>query len=151
MRGFLLAGVTSSIALASPSVAAPRFADALQKHLDAVSARDLPALESTLTSGADLELYLPTGKRSTTRKEFVDFHRTWFAEKGWTMRFTPISSHVGRDLAVATVRTRYEDQVDGKPYWSENWLTLTFGLEPDGWRLVHDQNTRIRTSADPAP
>jgi ketosteroid isomerase-like protein len=55
---------------------------------------------------------------------------------------------VTRELAIATVRTRYEDTVDGKPYWSENWLTLVFKLEKGEWRLIHDQNTRIRSSAD---
>jgi ketosteroid isomerase-like protein len=140
-----------ALTAAAPLQAQTGFPETLERHLRAVNARDLPALERTLTSGTQLELYLPNGKRLVTRAEFIAFHRGWFAEKGWVMRFTPISTFVGGDLAIATVRTRYEDQIDGKPYWSENWLTLTFRKESKGWGLVHDQNTRIATSTDPAP
>jgi ketosteroid isomerase-like protein len=140
-----------ALLVSAPVQAKTGFPQTLERHMHAVATRDLPALERTLTSGTQLELYLPNGKKLASRAEFVAFHRSWFAEKGWTMRFTPVSTFVGRDLAIATVRTRYEDQVDGKPYWSESWLTLTFRKESRGWGLVHDQNTRIATSADSAP
>jgi len=132
------------LAVAFPSTAsADTFDDTLAAHFKAVSGRDLPALEKTLTGGATLELYLPNGMRTTKRSEFVDFHREWFKTDTWKMSFTPISTVRGNDIALATVRTRYEDVVDAKPYLSEAWLTLTFRKEADGWRLVHDQNTRI--------
>lgn len=144
----MLTAVALALTFPGAAVAGPRFETTLQAHLDAVSARDLPKLERSLTAGPTLELYLPNGKRTATRREFVDFHRGWFREKGWTMRFERVSIRAGKDLASATVRTRYEDTVNGKLYWSENWLTLTFRLEGGAWRLVHDQNTRIRASTD---
>jgi ketosteroid isomerase-like protein len=135
-------------ALPSASAKSPDFKSALAAHLDAVASRNLGSLKTSLTTGDALELYLPNGKRLVSRAEFVAFHENWFRETGWTMRFDPVSSLVTRELAVATVRTRYEDIVDGKPYWSENWLTLVFRLEKGQWRLVRDQNTRIRSSID---
>ena len=154
MRQALAAWVVS-LAVAAPYPAAATttptpsrsFQTVLEAHLRAVSARNLQALEQTLTRGAKLDVYLPDGRRLTTKAEFVDFHRQWFEQRGWTMRFEPVDRLVGADLAVATVRTRYEDVVDGKPYFSENWLSLTFRKEGSEWRFVEDQNTRIRSSA----
>jgi ketosteroid isomerase-like protein len=130
------------------SARSPNFKTALAAHLDAVSSRNLDGLKSTLTHSEALDLYLPNGKMLSSKSEFIEFHQNWFRETGWTMHFEPVSSAVTRELAIATVRTRYEDTVDGKPYWSENWLTLVFKLEKGEWRLIHDQNTRIRSSAD---
>jgi ketosteroid isomerase-like protein len=142
------------VALATPAHAETRaeaFQRTLQAHLHAVSSRDMAGLLATITQGDSLELYFPNGKRFETRAEFLEFHDEWFREAAWTMRFEPVSSIVTGDMALATVKTRYEETVDGKLSWSESWLTLVFQWENGGWRLVHDQNTRIRTSNDPAP
>jgi ketosteroid isomerase-like protein len=46
-------------------------------------------------------------------------------------------------MAIVTGSTRYEEREDGKTTVAENWLSLTFSKESSGWRLVHDQNTRM--------
>ncbi len=119
--------------------------EALADHVRAVQTRDPAALERTITAGERLELIFPDGRRSTTRAEYLAFHREWFAQPGWTMSIRPISRVERGELAVVTARTRYEERSGPRlSAWSENWLTLTFAREPGGWRLVHDQNTRIR-------
>jgi len=125
--------------------AADDFEATLAKHLAAVSGRDLPALEATLTTGPDLTLILPNATRMTTRQAFVDFHKDFFADKSWTMRFEPVSKTVAGDMAVVTLRTHWEGPDDGKVVWSESWLTLVFRKEAGKWGLIYDQNTRIRT------
>lgn len=120
--------------------------EVLREHVRAIRARDLPALERTLTAGDQLQIIFADGRRSTTRAEYVAFHRDWFAERGWTIAIRPVGRVERDDLALVTTRTREEaregTRVTG---WSENWRTLTFAREAAGWRLVHDQNTRIRT------
>jgi ketosteroid isomerase-like protein len=138
---------------AAPSVTAamsPDLRATFTAHADAVARRDLAALERTLTATPDLTLIFPNGRRTDTRAAFIDFHRQWFADAGWTMRFDPVSVRETADTAIILVRTHFETTAeDGKVSWSESWLTLTFVREPQGWALAHDQNTRIRTSDDP--
>lgn len=121
------------------------FAQTLELHLTAIQTRDLDLLRRTLTAGPDLELFLPDGRRLTTRQAFEALHVAWFADRSWTWHYTPIARIETTDLAVATVKTRSEvRQPDGRvSAWSENWLTLTFRREPGGWALVHDQNTPV--------
>lgn len=138
---FQLAALAAAGVLAG-QVYASDFDEQLATHFEAVRTRDLQKLKSTLTAEENLELILPGGKRTTTKAEFVAFHVDWFASKTWTMRFEPISRIETANMAVATVRTHYEDVQDGKPYVSENWLTLIFRNEDGRWALVHDQNTR---------
>lgn len=118
------------------------FTATLDRHVAAIPKRDYAAIEATITKGDKLELILPNGKRMTTRAEFLAFHREFFADKAWSMRFERQSLIEGKDLAVATYRTWFSSTEDGKPVNTSSWLTLTFRKEGGAWRLVHDQNTR---------
>lgn len=133
----------TATALAAPPAKDDDLPAILDAHVKAIQARDLAALEKTITSGDDLELILPNGKRLTTRKQYVDFHREWFKETNWTWTLEPQTMTVVDDAAIITARTRYEERDGAKTTQSENWLSLVFLKEKDGWRLVHDQNTRI--------
>jgi uncharacterized protein (TIGR02246 family) len=113
------------------------------EHVKAVQARDLPALERTLTSGEQLTLILPNGTQTSTRQAYVDFHKQFFATKTWTIQFEPVRRAVGVDFAVLTTKSLYQDVADGKPYRSRSWVTFTFQKEAGQWRLIHDQNTRL--------
>jgi ketosteroid isomerase-like protein len=149
-----LAPVAAIAVIAAPAHAETRaevFQRTLQAHVKAVQDRDMAGLLATITNGESLELLFSNGERKTTRAAYVEFHDQFFREATWSMRFDLLSSIVTDDLAIARMKTRYEETVEGKPYWSESWLTLVFQWEDGGWRLVHDQNTRIRTSNDPAP
>jgi uncharacterized protein (TIGR02246 family) len=126
------------------SVAAETDIDALfAEHVKAVQARDLAALERTITSGEQLTLILPNGVQTATRQAYVDFHKQFFSEKTWTIQFEPVSHAIGPDFAVLTTKSLYQDVVDGKPYRSRSWVTFTFRKESGQWRLIHDQNTRL--------
>src|SRR5689334_12514546 len=102
------------------AVLADDFDATLAKHIAAVKARDLPALEATLTRGPDLTLILPNATRTTTRQEFIDFHKDFFADKSWTMTFEPVAKTVAGDMAVVTLRTHWEGPDEGKTVWSES-------------------------------
>lgn len=138
-------------ALPAWAAAGPDFDSTFAAHLAAIQAKDLPAIEATLTRGEELHLILPNGTHTSSRQAFIDFHKTFFASKTWSMTFTPVSRTVSQDLAVVMVRSQYRDVDEGKPVWSENWLTFTFAREPQGWGLIHDQNTRIRTGEGEPP
>jgi ketosteroid isomerase-like protein len=125
---------------------ASEFEEVLAAHFKAVQQHDLAALEQTLTPGPALELIFPNGNRTTTRAEYVAFHKDWFTSQAWTMRFDPVAHIDAGDVQIVTVKTHYEDVDDGKPVMSESWLTLTFRKERGRWGLIHDQNTRVKSS-----
>lgn len=132
-----------SLANAAPLGAESSIDAVFAEHVRAVQARDLLALESTITSGEQLTLILPNGVQTATRQAYVEFHKVFFAGKTWTIQFEPVSRVVGPDFAVLTTKSLYQDTVDGKPYRSRSWVTFTFHKEAGQWRLIHDQNTRL--------
>lgn len=136
-------GVTSPAAAAETRGLS--FEQVLQIHLDAIRNRDLAAIERTLTSGERLDLLLPNGEHLRTREEFIKLHVDWFGDRSWTWRYEPVTQHVGRELATATIKTHSEsrDAQGIVTRWSKNWLTLTFRKETGGWALILDQNTPI--------
>jgi ketosteroid isomerase-like protein len=141
LAGFLFCSAASAAPLGAESSIDEVFAE----HTRAVQSRDLPALERTITSGEQLTLILPNGVQTATRKEYIDFHKEFFASRTWTIQFEPVSRAVGSDFAVLTTKSLYQDTVDGKPYRSRSWVTFTFHKEGGQWRLIHDQNTRLPT------
>jgi len=139
----LVAFLCCSMAGAAPLGAESSIDAVFAEHVRAVKARDLAALESTITSGEALTLILPNGVQTATRQAYIDFHKEFFASKTWTIQFEPVSRAVGSDFAVLTTKSLYQDTVDGKPYRSRSWVTFTFRKEAGQWRLIHDQNTRL--------
>jgi ketosteroid isomerase-like protein len=134
-------------ACATPGATSPNFGDALRVHLDAVTSRDLVALEPTLSRTDELILIFPNGSLTRTKAEYLAFHREWFAETSWRMEFTPEWTRVSGRTAQALLRTRYRDTAaDGSAIDNRGLLLMTFELQDDAWRLVTDQNTRV-----PAP
>ena len=137
----------AAVVLAVPLHAETNLDRAFAEHVAAVQARDLKRLEATLTSGEQLELILPNGTRTATKAAYLDFHRGFFGEKGWTLTFETLSEITSRDLGVITTRSIYRDTQDGKPIVSHSVVTFTFRREDGRWKLIHDQNTRL--PADP--
>lgn len=115
-----------------------------QQHVRAVQERDMAALERTITSGDALTLILPNGAQTSTRREYLDFHRKFFSSRTWKIRFDPVSRIVGPEFAILTTLSTYEDTEDGKTERDRSWVTFVFQLERGEWRLIHDQNTASR-------
>lgn len=146
----LLGGLVLAVVAFSPAqagvVADADLARVLDAHVKAVQTRDLGALEKTITSGEQLELIFPNGKRTTTKAEYLAFHKEWFSTSNWTWKLEPLSVVMSDGMAIVTARTHYEEVEDGKTSGGDNWLSLAFRKESGGWRLVHDQNTRVQAA-----
>jgi ketosteroid isomerase-like protein len=134
----------------SPSacVSAPPLRPAVEMHLRAVGTRNLDALLPTLTGGGDLRMILPSGFQYTTRAQYIDFHRRWFASNDHG-RFDPEIVHLVESprLGHALIKLRYRATAPtGAVQDTSSWLALTFALEDGRWRLVFDQSTLIQPS-----
>ena len=130
---------------ATATKARPEFDAALQRHLDAITSRDLDELTATLTAGDDLNVIFPNGAVLENTDAVVAFHREWFADDQWRMDPVVVKTIEGADTATALVKYDYRDAPDGAP--RSSWLALVFKIEGGEWRLVHDQNTRIDPAA----
>ena len=121
---------------------------AVEAHLQAVRTRNLDALLPTLTGGSDLRMIAPNGLESTTRAQYVDFHRQWFASND-NGRWDPEIVHLVESprLGHALIKLRYRATgPTGAVQETVSWLALTFAWEDGGWRLVFDQSTLIQPS-----
>lgn len=137
-------GITALLATTSAADAAPQtLAAAFAEHVKAVQARDLKALEATITSGADLTLILPNGTRTTSRTAYLDFHREFFGSKSWTIAFEVLSQTEDGPIGVVSTRSTYDDVDEGEPIHNQSWVTFVFRWEQGRWKLIHDQNTRL--------
>lgn len=126
-----------------PPMSLPDFQSALEHHVAAVVGRDLDGVIDTITRDERLVLIFPNGHATFTRTEYLEFHREWFGDGDWTMRFELRDHEVNGSYGYALYHTTYDHDGPGPQPESEGWLSLGFRLEDGGWRLVEDQNTRI--------
>ncbi|PHR90831.1 MAG: DUF4440 domain-containing protein [Robiginitomaculum sp.] len=140
LAGMAMIGVLL-ISCAPKQAGIPSFQTALNTHLATIADRDLQAYTQTLTKGDGLPLVFPDGGYLATKSDVLAMHADWFADKNWRMTFEPVSQIVGKEVAVALIKTSYRDTPDGTPRYA--FLTLSFQLQEGEWRLVLDQNTRI--------
>src|SRR4051812_41573797 len=120
------------------------FRDTLDKHLQAIQDRDLPALVETLPAD-ELVLIMSDGQLRRRVADFVDAHRGWFAGKTWKLGTELVSVREGADLGIAVLHLDYRDSPPGgQPIRETSYLTLVFARQGDRWVMVHDQNTPIK-------
>ena len=120
----------------------PDFRPALDAHLAALTAKDLDAYKSTITSGDDLMIIFPEGEVIEPTNSVLKFHEEWFQDSDWRMDLEVQKIMEGADMAAALLKYDFRDTADGEP--RSAWLMLLFKLENGEWRLIHDQNTRIK-------
>ncbi|MEM1326226.1 MAG: nuclear transport factor 2 family protein [Bacteroidota bacterium] len=122
----------------------------MQKHLDAVSNRDLSTLKSTLSPKGNMQLILPSTEIINSVDSFMNYHETWFQDtSAWTFDTEILNTMVTDDLAIAITQIVYrEPERDGKPYF--NRMTVSYGLQKyDGeWYVIKDHASSVEKSTD---
>ena len=120
------------------------FRETLQRHLDAIQARDLDALAATVAED-ELVLIAADGKLMRSTREFLDAHRAWFEAPHWSLHATPVEVREGADMGVAVLHLLYCEDAPGKPpLRQQSHLTLVFEKRGAAWRMVLDQNTPMK-------
>lgn len=129
------------VACTSSSSAPPDFQNAVEQHLETVEIRDFEGFKSTLTRTEDLNVIFPGGTMLSNTQAVLDFHKEWFKDSDWVFEANIVKIIEGTSQSTALVNYSFKDTADGAP--RKAWLVLTFQLEDNRWRLIHDQNTRI--------
>lgn len=119
------------------------FKAVLAKHLHAITERNLPNIAATVADS--VTLIFPDGEVLKSRQKFIAFHEEWFKDTTWKMTTEVVRVTESKTLAYALVKYRYEKQNENgtAPSSSETYLLLIFEKQTGGWKLLHDQNTRI--------
>ncbi len=122
----------------------------MQKHLDAVTNKDLVALKSTLSPDGQMQLILPGQEIIYSVAGFMDFHRTWFAQPNWTFETQVLNIEAGSHLAMAVVQIIYrEPDRDGQPYFNRMVVSYDLKKIQGQWYVIKDQASSVEKSTDP--
>ena len=122
----------------------------LEKHLNAVTNKDLKTLEATLSPNGNMLLILPKTETTNTVAEFVAYHKEWFAaDLEWSFETKVINTSIGETLGMAVVEIVYREPLrDGEPYF--NRMIVSYDLEKiDGtWYFIKDHASSVEKSTD---
>ncbi len=115
------------------------FVDLMEKHLRAVSEKDLETLASTMHPTGKMQLILPSQEINVSADSFLSFHENWFKDAVWTFDTEILNTEIGDQLGMAVVESVYrEPERNGKPYF--NRMIISYLLEKtDGkWYVIKD-------------
>jgi len=123
----------------------------LEKHLQAVTDRNIPVLLSTMSPTGEMQLILPSTEIITGVAGFMEFHESWFADTTtvWSFETKILNAKVGKELAFAVVEIIYrEPERDGKPYFNRQIVSYALQKEGKQWFVLKDHCTSIEKSTD---
>lgn len=124
----------------------------MQKHLDAVSNKDIKTLAATLAPDGQMQLILPSSEIKESSKAFIDFHEGWFKDtaSAWTFETKILNTEVGRDLGMAITEIVYrEPERDGKPYFNRMIVSYVLKKTDEQWYVIKDHASSVEKSTDP--
>ena len=119
----------------------------MQRHLDAVSNRDLETLENTLSPQGNMQLILPGMEMMNSAEEFMAYHREWFQDTTWTFDTNILNTEIGDRLGMAITEIVYrEPDRNGKPYF--NRMIVSYVLEKNNgqWYVIKDHASSVEKS-----
>lgn len=125
------------------------FVSTMQKHLDAVSNRDLSILESTMSPDGKMQLILPGTEIIDSVSGFMEYHKEWFKDSSWTFETKILNTNLRDDFGMAITEIIYrEPERNGEPYF--NRMIVSYDLEKiDGsWYIIKDHASSVEKSTD---
>ena len=124
------------------------FKTTLEQHLASIQSRDLKKLASTISDS--VMLIFPDGTLLRSKSEFLNFHTSWFADSAWEVKPSILRVEESEELSYALIKYQYTElhSAGGEISTRSNYLQLIFKKYPQGWLLIHDQNTGIRAASN---
>ena len=122
----------------------------MQKHLQAVSNKDIKALKSTLSSSGNIQLILPQSEITNTVDAFIKYHEEWFALPiNWTFETKILNTTIGKEIGIAIVEIIYkEPERNGKPYFNRMVVSYALQCIDNKWYVIKDHASSIEKSTD---
>ena len=118
------------------------FEEAMQRHLDAVTNKDLATLKSTMAPHGKLHFMLVQRETSHTADEFMKFHEGWFEDTNWTFETKITKTEVGPKYGLAITEITYrEPERNGKPYFNRMAVSYVQEYIDGKWYVIKDHAT----------
>ena len=155
--GCSLISCTPQEATSVPSTKGPSeasktlFVSTMQKHLNAVTNKDIETLKSTLSPTGKMQLVLPKTEMTSTVDEFVKYHADWFADTTtvWSFKTKILDTTIGETMGIAITEILYSEPLrDGKPYFNRMNVTYALQKQNDQWYIIKDHASSIHKSTD---
>ncbi len=126
------------------------FVETMQKHLDAVTNKDLAALKSTLSPNGNMQLILPQTEITNTVDAFMKYHEDWFAAQiPWTFETQILNTQIGETFGIAITEIVYrEPERDGKQYFNRMYVSYALQKIKGKWYIIKDHASTIEKSTD---
>ena len=125
------------------------FVATMQKHLDAVSNKDLVALKETMAPNGQMTLLLPASEKIDSVSGFMDYHEEWFKHPNWTFETKILETEIGQDLGIAIIEIIYrEPERDGVPYFNRMFVSYALKKFDNQWSIIKDHASSIEKSTD---
>lgn len=123
--------------------------EVMQRHLNAVTNRNLNVLEETLTPEGTMQLILPGTEILQGNKAFMDYHKEWFALPDWTFKTRIVNSEIGTDMGSFIVEIIYGEPLrDGEPYFNRMAISYVLKKIDGDWYVIKDHASSIEKSTD---
>jgi ketosteroid isomerase-like protein len=121
----------------------------MEKHLKAVSNRDIETLASTLSPDGDMLLILPETEIIEKASGFIENQSEWFETTNWTFETQILHSEVGETVASMVVEAIYkEPERDGKPYFNRMHISYVLKKVKGDWFVIRDHMVTVEKSTD---
>jgi len=125
------------------------FVTTMQKHLDAVSNKDLETLASTLSPDGNMQLILPGEEIIHSAQGFLDFHQEWFQDTSWTFETKILDTEIGHEMGIAITEIVYrEPDRAGVPYFNRMIVSYALQKTAGEWYIIKDHASSIEKSTD---
>lgn len=120
------------------------FKSVLEKHLNAVTNRDLSTLKSTMSPKGNMELIQPSAEIVYSVDGFMNFHQEWFNIPDWTFKTKVLSTSISDKIGVATIEALYQEtERNGKPYFNRMIVSYTLEKTNGNWYIIKDHASSI--------
>jgi ketosteroid isomerase-like protein len=118
------------------------FKTTLEKHVNSISTKNIDVINATVADS--VLLIFPDGEILKSKQKFVALHLDWFKDPNWKMTTEILQIKEDKTLAHGLVKyqlTNYNTDGSTKSI-ANTYLLLIFEKQKEGWKLIHDQNTK---------
>ncbi len=125
------------------------FIVALEKHLKAVSEKNIEILKNTLSEKEEIYLILPGSEPVKSNEGFLKMHKDWFQDTTWTFETQIIHTEIQANIGTALVEVMYkEPDRNGKPYFNKMAVSYTLKKLQGQWYIIMDHASSIEKTVN---